>query len=371
MARAMLRPIGAALLIALAAQVAACGVSGAPVQTSSATRSGMAAKAHLPGELQLFVLPEATDAPILQAIANAKKSVKVQVYLLTHTGLMDALVAAKARGLDVQVMLESRPYNPGNPNSPLPTNKKAAAYLAKGGIEVRWTSDAFRYTHAKGLIVDDSVVYVSTANFTKSGLGVGGVGAREYIIADRSPSDVAEFVAMYKADWAHQPYMPTDEDLIVSPANSRAKILNLVKSATREIVLQVEVAGDPAFDQAISERIQAGVKVRALLGDLKTLKGMEPKEGEAQRAARGNAEVARAWKALGAQVRFQGAPHLHAKAIVVDGKAMYLGSVNLTTNSMDNNRELGLLITTPALVGTVARTIEKDWAGGHEAPTKQ
>ncbi|MNU06480.1 cardiolipin synthetase [compost metagenome] len=70
-------------------------------------------------------------------------------------------------------------------------------------------------------------------------------------------------------------------------------------------------------------------------------------------------------------MRFQGAPHLHAKAIVVDGKAMYLGSVNLTTNSMDNNRELGLLVKTPDLVTTVARTIEKDWAGAHEAPTKQ
>jgi phosphatidylserine/phosphatidylglycerophosphate/cardiolipin synthase-like enzyme len=43
----------------------------------------------------------------------------------------------------------------------------------------------------------------------------------------------------------------------------------------------------------------------------------------------------------------------------------------MTTNSMDNNRELGLLVQTPELVGTVARTIEKDWAGGHDVPLKQ
>lgn len=365
----MMRRLAPAVLIALAASVAACGVKTGPSTPTSAAKSGMAVKAHLPGELQLFVLPEATDAPILQAIAKAKKVVRVQVYMLTHTGLMDALIAAKRRGLDVQVMLESRPYNPGNPNMPLPTNKKAAKYLGEAGIEVRWTSQTFRYTHAKSLIVDDAVVFVSTANFTKSGLGVGGVGAREYLVADRSPSDVAEFVAMYKADWNHQPYMPTDEDLIVSPANSRAKIMNLIKSAKRDVVLQVEVAGDPALDLVIAEKVKEGVKVRALLADLKSLKGMEAGTDPLP-PVRGNAEVARAWRALGAQVRFQGAPHLHAKAIVVDGKTMYLGSVNMTTNSMDNNRELGLLVQTPELVGTVARTIEKDWAGGHDVALK-
>lgn len=365
----MMRRLAPAVLIALAASVAACGVKTGPQTPLSAQPSGMAVKAHLPGELQLFVLPEATDAPILQAIAKAKKAVRVQVYMLTHTGLMDALVAAKGRGLDVQVMLESRPYNPGNPNTPLPTNKKAAKFLTDAGVEVRWTSETFRYTHAKSLIVDDAVVFVSTANFTKSGLGVGGVGAREYLVADRSPSDVAEFLAMYKADWAHQPYMPTDEDLIVSPSNSRAKIMNLIKSAKRDVVLQVEVAGDPALDLVIAEKVKEGVKVRALLADLQTLKGMEAGT-EPIPPVRGNADVARAWRALGAQVRFQGAPHLHAKAIVVDGKTMYLGSVNMTTNSMDNNRELGLLVQTPELVGTVARTIEKDWAAGHDVALK-
>lgn len=365
----MMRRLAPAVLIALAASVAACGVKAGPATLPTAQLSGMAVKAHLPGELQLFVLPEATDAPMLQAIAKAKKAVRVQVYMLTHTGLMDALIAAKGRGLEVQVMLESRPYNPGNPNMPLPTNKKAAAYLGAAGIEVRWTSKNFRYTHAKSLIVDDAVAFVSTANFTKSGLGVGGVGAREYIVADRSPSDVAEFVAMYAADWAHEAYVPTDEDLIVSPTNAREKIFNLIKSAKRDVVLQVEVAGDPALDLIIAQKLKEGVKVRALLADLKSLKGMEATT-DPRPPVRGNAQVARDWRALGAQVRFQGAPHLHAKAIVVDGRTLYLGSVNMTTNSMDNNRELGLVIQTPELVATVARTIEKDWAGGHDVSLK-
>lgn len=37
-------------------------------------------------------------------------------------------------------------------------------------------------------------------------------------------------------------------------------------------------------------------------------------------------------------------PYLHAKVILRDGKYAYIGSHNLTTNSLDNNRELGVFL---------------------------
>ena len=40
----------------------------------------------------------------------------------------------------------------------------------------------------------------------------------------------------------------------------------------------------------------------------------------------------------------QKSPYLHAKIIIRDGKNAYLGSHNLSTNSIDNNREVGILI---------------------------
>lgn len=368
----MNRAVVALLTIALAAPVAACSASGplsgagwrgGAVAAQAAARKPGAARGrqgHLPGELRLHVLPEATDAFILNAIAGARSSVKLQVYLLTHQGVMDGLIAAKARGVDVQVLLEEKPYNPGNPNSPLPTNRAAAKKLAAGGVDVRWTNPAFKYTHAKAMTVDDAVTYVSTANFTKSGLGVDGKGAREYVVEDRSPSDVAEFVAMFAADRAHTPYTVTDPDLVVSPTTSRARIFELIRSAKRDVTIQVEVAGDPALDALIAEKVREGVKVRALLAELKKL---QSKEG-AVAPIRSNEEVAWAWKKAGADVRWQQTPHLHAKNILVDGERFYAGSVNLTTNSMDNNRELGLIVATPDLVSRVKFVLEQDWNAG-------
>jgi phosphatidylserine/phosphatidylglycerophosphate/cardiolipin synthase-like enzyme len=137
--------------------------------------------------------------------------------------------------------------------------------------------------------------------------------------------------------------------------------------------MAVEVAGDPEFDTVLAEKIKAGVRVRALLADLGALKRQEPENPvpPPSTVLRSNAEVAKAWKALGAEVKFQQHPHLHAKTLVVDGHAMYVGSVNFTTNSMDNNREFGLLVTTPSIVATVQRTMEQDWVGGLAEPTKK
>lgn len=354
-----MRHVASALALVLAASLAACGTVTPPHAakriSAAAKASNMQVRVHQPGEIRVHVLPESQDKFLLDFLKRAKKVIRLQMYLLTHTGVMDALIAAKARGVDVQVLLEARPYNPGNPSQPLPTNKSAAKYLAKGGITVAWTSESFVFTHAKAVTIDDVVTLVSTANFTKSGLGVGGNGAREYVIEDWSPSDVAEFVKMFKADYVHQPYVPQDEDLIVSPNNARGRILGLMKSAKKDLFIAVEVAADPAVTELIAQKEAEGVRVRALLGDHKKIHS--------------NLETANAWRSVGAEVRFQSAPFLHAKTIVADGQSMYIGSTNLTSNSMDNNRELGLAIGTPAIVKVVLQTNEKDWGASKEQPT--
>ena len=157
---------------------------------------------------------------------------------------------------------------------------------------------------------------------------------------------------LVQADQARQEYQPTVPDGVVSPSNSRLHIFDLLKSAKHDIMIQDEVAGDPALNDLIKAKCAQGVHVRAILGNMKPT----PKEPTPL-----NVQTAQAWTASGAQVRFQSKPMLHAKAIVVDGQAMYVGSENLTTNSMDHNREIGLLLNDPSLVAPVVQATESDW----------
>jgi phosphatidylserine/phosphatidylglycerophosphate/cardiolipin synthase-like enzyme len=298
----------------------------------------------------------------LRTLAGAQRSIKLQVYMLTHPGVMDALVAAHARGVAVRVLLEEKPFNPGNPASPLPTNKTAAKRLAAAGLPVRWTDPRFRFTHAKVVTVDDRVSLISTANFTKSGLNAGGGGAREYVVEDRSPSDVAELVRMFAADWERAAFAPTDPDLVISPTTSRRQIFELIRSAREEVTVQVEVAGDRALDELLAQKVREGVRVRAMLADLKAL------QTAGDPAYRANVEVARGWLAAGVKVVLQDKPHLHAKAVQVDRGPFYVGSVNMTTNSMDNNREVGILVRDPALAARLSQVLDRDHAAGHPVP---
>jgi phosphatidylserine/phosphatidylglycerophosphate/cardiolipin synthase-like enzyme len=76
--------------------------------------------------------------------------------------------------------------------------------------------------------------------------------------------------------------------------------------------------------------------------------------------------AARSLAASGVSVRLLGAPDVHAKAIVADGARVYVGSINLTTASLDANRELGVVLDDASAAARVGATIAADWAHAGE-----
>jgi cardiolipin synthase len=320
------------------------GLVGGPLRGLDAPETpSAAAQTSTAGARHLYVLPDDTTAFLLQALDGAKKVIRLECYMLSNARVLAALAGAKSRGVTVQVLLEPHPF-------PTPHfNDSAAKKLAAAGVAVVWTSSAFKFTHAKFILVDDQTAYVSTANFTASGLE----GNRDYVVGDQSPADVADLVQLFQADYAHAPFKPNNPDLVLSPMNSRAQIMTLIKGATKDIQVAVEIAADPELDALIATKVKQGVHVEALFSapaKASFIFGLSP-----------NAATAQAWVKAGAQVRYQKAPYLHAKEIIVDNARMYVGSVNLSTSSMDKDREVGLVVADPALIQPVARAAVADW----------
>jgi len=54
--------------------------------------------------------------------------------------------------------------------------------------------------------------------------------------------------------------------------------------------------------------------------------------------------------------------YIHAKAIVVDGRRAFVGSQNLSAASLDDNRELGIIVADGGVIGTLEDTFREDWA---------
>lgn len=111
---------------------------------------------------------------LLQAIEKANKEIFISMFLFktypykssATNRLMDALIKAVDRGVDVIVILEE---GKDKNNSVTKVNKNTAKRLKKGGVSVIF-DDPQRTTHTKVVVVDKRDVFLGSHNLTSSAL---------------------------------------------------------------------------------------------------------------------------------------------------------------------------------------------------------
>ncbi|HEV2653369.1 MAG TPA: phospholipase D-like domain-containing protein [Ktedonobacteraceae bacterium] len=293
--------------------------------------------------LQLFVEPAAGEQVILNAINNAQQSVWLETYLLTDTNIINALEKAAGR-IQVRVMLEPHPYGGGSPQATLDALKAA-------GASTEDSSPSFTLTHEKGMIVDGNTAFIMTCNFTYSALNGKN---REYGIIDTNTPDVQNVIDIFNADWNRTAIQPSDPGLVVSPTNSRTALTTFINDAKSSLIVEAEEMQDTSIEQAIVSAAQRGVKVQVILPT--------PSSSPDANAA-GIATI----KAGGAQVEEDAQLYMHAKMMVADGSSAFVGSENISSNSLDNNRELGLIFSDTSIIGTLQTTFQQDWSASQPA----
>jgi phosphatidylserine/phosphatidylglycerophosphate/cardiolipin synthase-like enzyme len=95
---------------------------------------------------------------IIDKIEHAKKQILFQAYSFTSTGIIGALLSAKAAGIDVRGILDK--------SWPVEAPKAKDAFL-NGGIPILIDS-VHNIAHNKILIIDNQVVITGSYNFTES-----------------------------------------------------------------------------------------------------------------------------------------------------------------------------------------------------------
>ncbi|HBE26962.1 MAG TPA: hypothetical protein DDW33_14900, partial [Ktedonobacter sp.] len=212
--------------------------------------------------VHVFVEPDAGEHPITDAISAAKKSVWIELYLLTDRNVIRALEEAPNRGVDVRVMLEPHPFGGGSP-------ARTMDQLRAAGAKVQDSNPSFALTHEKGMIIDGVTAYIMTSNFSRSALGSysgsSGFNNREYDIVDANPPDVQAVTAIFQADWNRTAAQFTDPNLIVSPVNARNAFLTLINSAHSTLLVEAEEMNDTIIEQALVSAAQHGVQVQVIL----------------------------------------------------------------------------------------------------------
>jgi phosphatidylserine/phosphatidylglycerophosphate/cardiolipin synthase-like enzyme len=300
--------------------------------------------------LQVFVEPDAGDSVITSAIQGAQKSVWVEMYLLTDRKIIDALEEAAHNHIDVRVMLETHPYGGGSV-SPTETLDR----LQAAGVQTKSTNPTFALTHEKGMVIDNKTAFITTANYTLSALGSGSsTENREYGIIDTNQQDVQSVTDIFNADWNRSSVQLSDPNLVVSPINSRTTFESLIDSAHKSLQIEAEEMQDSAIEQALTKAAQRGVQVQVIL----------PSSSSTSSESSGsdnNSQGIQTIKQGGAKVEEDPHLYMHAKIIVVDGQKAFVGSENISTASLEQNRELGILVSDQGILSTLQQTFQQDW----------
>jgi cardiolipin synthase A/B len=253
-----------------------------------------------------------------------------------YGGILDELTAKAGAGVPVQIIFDQ---------SKMSVNQKYMTQLSSAGAQTKWSDPRFTYQHAKFILVDDKIAVISTGNFSKTySIDL----ERNFVATDRDPADLSDLVALFDADWAGQTPAMNCTRMVISPINSRPRILDVINSAQQTLTIESMQFADSDVRAAVQARIQAGVDVRVMIADVGFVSS--------------NADAATFLKGLGVTPKW--IPHLHTKVIVADGARAYLGSENLSYTSLNKNREVGVIVTDASSIMPLSQTFETDWAAG-------
>lgn len=300
-------------------------------------------------DVTIQVQPVDSGKAILDAIKSAESSVHMTMYLLTDTKVIDALGDRKDAGKEVKVVLNKTfPPNGGD-------NTSAFTKLSARGVDVVWASAQYSFTHAKTIVIDAKKAIVMTMNLTPSSPKTN----REYIATDSDADDVATLEALFAADHRGETGVTVASKLVISPAAANSKgsprdqLAALIGSAKKSLDVEVQSLSDRTLVDGILAQHAAGLDVHVVIdGDVSNT----------------NAQltVIDKLKRKGVPLRSLKSPDLHAKAIVVDGERLFVGSQNFTQPALDTNREVGILTDAAAEVAKVKTQIAGDFTKGVE-----
>ncbi|HEX4757289.1 MAG TPA: phospholipase D-like domain-containing protein [Terracidiphilus sp.] len=292
----------------------------------------------------LITEPDRGLTAIYNLIASAKKSVDITIYELTDITVTSMLGKLAAAGIQVRVILDQ--------NHEKTTNTPAYNHLVQNKVAVHWANPVYFVTHQKTITVDQATSAIMTLNLTPNYYST----SRDFAVITNNAADVAAIEDTFVADFSNASITPpTGQNLVWSPTNARSAITALINGATKSLLLSQEEFSDPGMATALGAALKRGVAVTLV---------QENTNGEFNSALN-------ALKSRGAKIAVYSSRtgfYIHAKTVLADyGTAhakLFVGSENFSTDSIEKNRELGLIISDATCMAGVETALTADFKRG-------
>ena len=281
--------------------------------------------------MRLIVQPDDGIAPLLAGIKSAKKSVEIVIFRFDMGEIEAALRAAAKRGVFVHALIAST-----NRGGEQRLRKLETRLLAQGISVARSASDLLRY-HNKMIIIDRQVLYLLGFNYTFLDTG----HSRSFGIITKDKKLVNEAGRLFDADALRRPFKSEVDQLVVSPANARKQLGDFIKGAKKQLLIYDGKLTDPQMLKILVAQAKAGVDIESHRSPCETAPGLTDRKLSTMR--------------------------LHVRAIVRDGRDVFIGSQSLRKVELEQRREAGIILRDVQIARRIIDVFESDWSSVYNA----
>ncbi len=359
----------------------------------------------------------------VSAIKSAQHSILLNIYELTSPQIADALLGQIRAGVQVQILEEGQPVGGFSAASKGIESELAQAMRAAGKGDHLFVMTAssgasrrFHFDHGKYAVIDGNALLIGSENYSPTGNAVPGtLGNRGWEVVIHNPQIAQNFQAVFQSDavTTHgdvvdmtgsavmisefqcddlcleldarktmEPFsssslgdatFPADAvQRITSPDSSLSGLLGLINGARSSIDIELMTfdsawpSGSNPLIGALEQAARRGVKIRVLLNDEAAFNNNGT--GTVNLSSSKNIPTMKILNQFGsgivakiANIKGMGVDYIHNKGMLVDGNITLISSINWDANSIQNNREAAVAISSSAVHAYYEGLFTKDW----------
>ena len=330
------------------------------------------------------------DKPVaLELIKKSKKTIDIEIYEMKDPVFRSLLISALKRGVKVRIVKDPTPVGDGcdELGEELAKDKAdckedrayirsiqklGASYVYFNKKKLCAVEGKSCFQHGKMLITDNKYLLLSTGNFNPSSFCTAESKAikcnRDYSYVTKNKKVISYLKDIFEKDitrerWNLEGVISEGHKAVTVSPFSRPRLISIIKSAQKSLLIQNQYLEDPELNQAISDKAAEGLDVRVMVSDF--CQYGRPKANKKMKTA----SIYTAFDQTGVKTRIftpkikvKDLPgYLHAKAIVVDEKFAWFGSVNGSVTSTTKNREFGIIFKGRKSVKKLVKIMKADF----------
>lgn len=256
---------------------------------------------------RVVIAPVERRAAVLRLIRGARRRLGLTIFRCNDLAVLDAVAAAIARGVEVDVLLTRRASGWKRRLDQLQQR------LHRMGARVTRHGARATKHHAKYLVADEGPLLVASFNLTRKCFN----DTCDFAVVTHDPAAVSDAWRLFDADLARRALPATagvQSRLVVGPEWAGTAVRAMLAGAREHIRIIDHKCDDPRVRRLLAAKVREGVRVEHL--------GHRVLDGRTA----------------------------HGKLILVDGHTALVGSLALSATSLGLRRELSVFVREPSAV---------------------